>query len=191
VSGSARLFIAIDPPAPVRGELFAWTRAATRAARAQAPERGVRVLDPELVHLTLCFVGNRPATEIEPLVAALEAFSPPPLEELSTGAPLWLPPRRPRALAVEVHDDGGRLAALRAALAREVLAVCGVELERQRFRPHLTVARLRQGAAPRERRLDPTPALAFTPAEVVLYRSWLSAQGPTYEAMARRALEAA
>ena len=25
--------------------------------------------------------------------------------ELSVGAPLWLPPRRPRNLAVEIHDD--------------------------------------------------------------------------------------
>lgn len=188
MSATARLFIAIQPPAALRQELFAWARAATRAARAHAPERAVRVLDPELVHLTLCFIGNRPAGEIALASAALESFSPPPLGELTTGAPVWLPPRHPRALAVEVHDEGGLLAALQAALVREMAAACDFELERRRFRAHLTVARLRQGAAPRDRRLEPTPALSFAPRELVLYRSWLAPEGPTYEALARRPL---
>jgi 2'-5' RNA ligase len=53
-----------------------------------------------------------------------------------------------------------------------------------RFRPHVTVARMRQGHAPRERTLAPTPALSFVPRELVLYRSWLSDQGASYEPVA-------
>lgn len=191
MSASARLFIAIQPPASLRQELFAWARAATRAARAHGPEHGVRVLEPELVHLTLCFIGNRPAEEITLACGALESFAAAPLGELTTGAPLWLPPRNPRALAVEVHDEDGLLAALQAALVREMAAACDFEAEHRRFRAHLTVARLRPGAAPRDRRLEPTPALSFTPRELVLYRSWLAPQGPTYEPLARRALDPA
>jgi hypothetical protein len=40
----------------------------------------------------------------------------------------------------------------------------------------------------RERVLAPTPALSFTPASVVLYRSWLSPAGAAYEALATRTL---
>jgi hypothetical protein len=36
--------------------------------------------------------------------------------------------------------------------------------------------------------LPATPALSFTPASVVLYRSWLSPAGASYEALATRTL---
>ncbi len=47
---------------------------------------------------------------------------------------------------------------------------------------------MREGAAPRERELPPTPALAFTPQDVVLYRSWLDPEGASYEALASATL---
>ena len=52
------------------------------------------------------------------------------------------------------------------------------------FRPHITVARMRSGTVPRERTLPPTPALSFVPSELILYRSWLSPDGASYEAIA-------
>jgi hypothetical protein len=39
-------------------------------------------------------------------------------------------------------------------------------------------------AAPRERALPATPQLSFVPRELVLYRSWLSPNGASYEALA-------
>ena len=111
--------------------------------------------------------------------------------ELSIGAPLWLPPRRPHALAVEVSNDpDGGLAALHGALAQTLARVCGYREERRRFRAHVTLARMREG--PRGsgggRALPATPALSFTPPAIVLYRSWLSPAGASYEALARSTL---
>jgi RNA 2',3'-cyclic 3'-phosphodiesterase len=183
---TARLFVAIDLPAAVRVRLATWARGAASGAREAGGQ--LRLVEPELLHVTLCFMGSRPVEELKALGEAVEA-SAQPLGELALGAPLWLPSRRPRTLAVEVHDDpDGTLGALRDDVVRTLAGVCDFEPERRRFRPHVTVARMRSGEAPRERRLPATPSLSFEPAALVLYRSWLSPAGASYEAVARRAL---
>ncbi len=188
---TARLFAAIDPPAEACDELAAWARSTVRGLGVRGEKASsVRVLDPELLHVTLCFLGNRPVEEIAAIGDALAECAQ-SVGELSIGAPLWLPPRRPRALAVEVHDGPeGSLASLQRALVDALVRVCGYEEERRRFRAHLTLARLREGPrGPAVRRVLPaTPALTFTPASIVLYRSWLSPAGASYEALARSTL---
>jgi RNA 2',3'-cyclic 3'-phosphodiesterase len=186
---SARLFVAVDPPAEVRAALAAWARTAARA---------LRILDPELLHVTICFLGERPLQEVDSISDQLAACERPAVE-LSLGAPLWLPPRRPRALAVELHDKSSALARLHAELVARLAAdpdqtvasghpsaPGGAESapRRRRFRPHVTVARMRSGDAPRERALPPTPTRTFSPNELVLYRSWLSPEGASYERLA-------
>jgi 2'-5' RNA ligase len=199
-AATARLFVALDPPAEVREQLAAWARTALGAGHAGASEsRALRVLLPDLLHLTLCFLGSRPAAEIEPIATALGECAA-PVGELSIGAPLWLPPRRPRTLAVEVHSGDGRLAELQRSVGETLAEVTGWPPDctaRQggggrsgraggrRFRPHITLARMREGAAPRERELPPTPQLAFTPPELILYRSWLAPDGASYEPLAK------
>ena len=69
---TARLFVAIDPPQGVCEQLAAWARAAVRdiARRSGATPR---VLDAELLHVTLCFLGNRPAEQIAAIAEQLAA----------------------------------------------------------------------------------------------------------------------
>jgi RNA 2',3'-cyclic 3'-phosphodiesterase len=187
---SARLFVAVDPPEPVAEQLQGWAR----AAAAQLKRRGsrhVRVLDARLLHVTVLFLGERPLGQVPELAEQLQRCVRPPVE-LSVGAPLWLPSRRPRALAVELHDSDGALAGMHAEVEARLqpaaTAVGGepvVQTRSRRFHPHLTVARMRDGAALRERTLAPTPPLSFTPRELVLYRSWLSPEGASYEALRR------
>ena len=188
---SARLFVAVDPPAEVCAELVAWARGAVRGPGWRGDKTtSVRVLHPELLHVTLCFLGNHPVDEIAAIGEALAECAQ-GVGELSIGAPLWLPPRRPRALAVEVRDNPeGGLAALHGALVEALARVSGYEDERRRYRAHVTLARLRAGphGPVGEHVLPPTPALSFTPASVVLYRSWLSPAGASYEALATRTL---
>jgi 2'-5' RNA ligase len=182
---TARLFVAVDLPAAVRAELARWGRAAALSARTSGGQ--LRTLDPELLHVTLCFLGERPVGEVAAIEGALAAvcLEAPAIGALSLGAPLWLPRRRPRVLAVELHDDAARaLESLREALARALAAVCGFQVERRRFHPHVTVARLRSREAPGERGLPTTPALSFSPSTVTLYRSWLTPATATYEGLA-------
>ncbi len=202
---TARLFVAVDLSPEVCDRLAAWARTAVRELGVRGGGGGsasMRVLDPELLHVTVCFLGNRPVEEIAAIGTALKECRPTrpsrlcapdrlSVGELSIGAPLWLPPRRPRALAVEVRDDpAGSLAALHRTLVETLALVCGYREQRRRFRAHVTLVRLRE--APRGtgggRALPATPALSFTPASVVLYRSWLSPAGASYEALATRTL---
>ena len=188
---TARLFVALDPPEDVRERLAAWARAALRSAGGRTGAgHPLRVLDAEVLHVTLCFLGNQPLEEIGAIDSRLDEIAA-DVGELSVGAPLWLPPRRPRVLAVEMHEDqSGRLADLHRHLIDALGDLCdmdgkGTSARRHRFRPHITVARMRDGAAPRERTLAPTPPRSFTPRELVLYRSRLSPEGASYEALRR------
>jgi RNA 2',3'-cyclic 3'-phosphodiesterase len=189
---TARLFVAVDPPARVREELCGWGRRVASGMRAAGASRGaLRLLEEDSLHLTLCFLGSRPVAEIEALAGAVGACAEPACE-LSVGAPLWLPPRRPHALAVEIHDHGGRLTRIREQLSLALVDVSGWEPQRRRFKPHITLARVRAGmrrARPERSRpeqpLPPTPRLDFTPPQIVLYRSWLAPEGASYEALAR------
>jgi 2'-5' RNA ligase len=204
-ASSARLFVAVDPPEQVAVELAAWARSAAREQRTRggAEHQALRVLDPELLHVTLCFLGNRSVEEIPALEDQLAMCERAPVK-LSVGAPLWLPPRRPRALAVELHDKDGALARIHAEVAGRLEPAEHEPLNQgrermptsakpRRFRPHITVARMHADGRGRrsrgissergERLLPPTPPLSFMPAELVLYRSWLSPDGASYESL--------
>jgi RNA 2',3'-cyclic 3'-phosphodiesterase len=212
---TARLFVAVDPPAEVCEELLAWARRAL-ARRSRGRRTGAngdaRVLEPEALHLTLCFLGGRPVSEIETIGEVLAGCAA-SVGELELGAPLWLPPRHPRVLAVEVHDRDGGLARLHGAVCGALADATEWQPERRRFKAHITVARMRGGRGERVRRraraargegssaggpelaqepsLPATPQLRFTPAAVVLYRSFLARTGASYQALASCELAAA
>ncbi len=199
-------------PAATRGPSVMAYRGVVRAPGRRRetrplPTRQLRLLGGDTLHVTLCFLGNRPVGEIDALgdALAVACAEAPPIGELSFGAPLWLPPRHPRSLAVELHDTPDRaLEGLHGALAAALAGVCepGVAAAtlpagrgadgrtRRRFRPHVTVARMRPSEAPGERGLPPTPRLSFTPCTVTLHRSWLTPTEAVYEALATHSLAA-
>jgi 2'-5' RNA ligase len=195
---TARLFVAAQPPVRACEELADWARGVAVASRASGSSRGaLRVLGVQSLHLTLCFLGSRPVAELDALgaaVAACEEHTCP----LSVGAPVWLPPRRPRALAVEIHDHDGELARLQARVTGALAGASSWEPERSRFRAHITVVRgaPSTASARRERSrsesaqapLPATPWLDFEPEAIVLYRSWLTPAGARYQELARSVL---
>jgi 2'-5' RNA ligase len=179
VNGGLRLFIAAEPPEAVRDELALWAR------RAIGRSDAARRIDAGSLHLTLCFLGEQPpaaVAEIADLLGAVVEFFF-RVEDLQLGAPAWLPPRRPRVLAVEVGDPDGALRALHTALARELAASLAWVPGRERFRPHITIARMRPGSV-RPRELPPTPPLGFTPQALTLFRSELAPGGALYTPLA-------
>ena len=206
---TARLFVAVELPVEVRECLCEWGRGVAVAVRAGGlSPHALKLVAEDSLHLTLCFLGSRPVGEIEALGTALAGCEEGTCE-LSLGAPLWLPPRRPQTLAVEVHDRDGVLAGMQERIVGTLAAVSGWSPEPRRFRPHVTVARIRSAGRPRARdgarrrsaqgpepagrpdgewALPPTPRLRFVPAEVVLYRSRLTPEGARYEQLAGREL---
>jgi 2'-5' RNA ligase len=186
---TARLFVAVDPPAAVCAELGGWIRRSVPGLECEQNPGALRLLAPEAMHITLCFLGEVAVETIDAISQALLHLTPDSVGELELGAPVWLPPRRPRALAVEIHDDAGRLSSLRADVVRAMGQACGFEAERRRFRAHLTVARTRSGNARGSPLAQPhpptaTPALRFVPEALVLYRSLLAKAGASYQALA-------
>lgn len=176
-----RLFAALDLPVDVRTTLAAW------AASAVGGDDRLRLVSDASLHVTLVFLGERP--DADAAASALEAaLSPaPPSPELSVAGPLWLSPRRPHVLTVGLEDDPG-LTALHAGLWEALGARLGLEPARRRFRPHLTVARLRRGWPAPSRRLPDLGPRRLDAEAVVLFRSWLGRGPARYEPLARRPL---
>jgi 2'-5' RNA ligase len=179
VSGALRLFVAAEPPERIRDELAHWAR------RALGRGAGARRLAAESLHLTMCFLGEQPPAVVEEIAAVLagllEAFAA--VEELAIGAPAWLPPRRPRVLAVEVGDPDGTLRELHSTLSRELAAGLAWQPPHERYRPHITLARMRPGSE-QARPLEPTPPLTFAPTALTLFRSSLDPGGAIYAPLA-------
>jgi RNA 2',3'-cyclic 3'-phosphodiesterase len=141
----------------------------------------------DALHVTLAFLGHRALDDIEPACEAVRSAAA-PVPSLALGEPLWLSPRRPHVLTVEVADGDGALFALQDRVVAALVDAVGYEPDRRRFRPHVTVARVRHGAAPRRGRLPEAPRAEFAGEAVVLYRSWLGGGPARYEALERVAL---
>lgn len=173
----ARLFVALDLPDDVQERLAAWTRRAARGTE------GLRLIEREMLHVTLAFLGWRDLEEA-PRIGELALACAAPVGELAVAGATWLPPRRPRLLAVDLTDERGELAALQRRLSDALAAGAGYEPESRAFWPHVTVARVAKGARVRARelkgpRVEPFPGRALT-----LYRSRLQRSGARYEPVA-------
>ncbi len=136
------------------------------------------------LHMTLAFLGwtdpERVAAVWKAASAVLAEGPAPP--RLAPAGLVPVPRRRPRLVALELSDDGGRAATLQRAIADALAAADLQEPERRPFWPHVTLARLRKGA--RWRALEDGLALGpFDAAAVTLYRSHLSPSGARYEAL--------
>jgi 2'-5' RNA ligase len=180
---TARLFAAVDLPAPVRDAVAAWGREGT------AGDASLRAVPAANLHLTLVFLGSREEAESARIGALVTAAAAGPVA-LALGAALWLAPRRPHVLTLAVADPEGSLGRLQAAVAATLRDGAGHEDEGRAFRPHVTVARVRRGARvdPARHPLPPAPRAAFLAESLTLYRSRPGPGGSRYEAVARAAL---
>lgn len=174
-----RLFVALELPPQVREALLGWReRVAGRIA-------GLRPLEPGALHVTLCFLGWQPSSELEPIARALGVLERDPAPELVLGEARWLPPRRPRVLAVEVEDPTGALRGMQAGLSEALSEGGWYQPETRPYLAHVTVARLAGG---QRETAPPPPAAEFLGVGVTLYRSRLHRSGARYEPLVTVAL---
>jgi 2'-5' RNA ligase len=173
-----RLFAALDLPPPARDALAAW------AWDVAGDREDLRLVAPESLHVTLCFLGGRPEADAA-RIGVLVAGCAVPVGGLRLGEAVWFAPRRPRVLAAAVVDAEGSLAALQRRVADALAAGARFEPEGRAYSPHVTVARVRRGARVRPQALEPPPPLAFDGAAVTLYRSLPGPGGARYEPVSR------
>jgi len=187
-----RLFVALEIPEPWRAALAQASRRLDQTAAGFG-----RWVDPSLLHLTLVFLGNQPATSLEQIGAAVKKCAvtsqPYSLELEDVG---WFGSSRSvRVVWVGVADrPRGALARLQGHLV-ESLSQAGVPFEAGRFSPHITLARARRGATTAQSEAmhqavqhagafhDGLEALAVE--EMVLIRSDLRPTGPIYTPLRR------
>jgi 2'-5' RNA ligase len=190
-SPRARLFIALDLPEVIRGEIVKWGERALR-------DPALRPVPSESLHITLAFLGWTAEKEIprlaeiveDPGLIAVVAGGAPTIE---LGDPVPRPERgRPRLFALPADSPG--TIALQAGLQERLVAERLYEPEKRPFWPHVTVARVR-----REERGSKRPApvsrppgplskdlsRAFCGVRIVLYRSELKPQGAQYTPLAQ------
>lgn len=179
-----RAFVAIALPEQVSRSLQA-QQAALPAGRAVPPEN---------FHVTLAFLGEYPMPVIEDVHFALDGISAPAFRLRLEGIGLF-GGERPRSIHALVRPDPA-LAHLRARVL-DAARSAGIALPRERFLPHVTIARLPQSIPADDiiRLRAWTAARAgytsrdFDVAGFSLFRSRLGRSGASYEAMADYALE--
>jgi 2'-5' RNA ligase len=183
---SLRLFIALELPPDWREALGELQRGQERAAPGQ-----FRWVQPELMHLTLVFLGWQPTVALEQVAEALEraAAEVPPFRLSLGSVGTFGPPTAPRVLWVEALQPPGRLQQLRQALERELLELA-IAFDDKPLVPHITLGRGRRQRtrlAGNDRPRIVRPALVAAPhavRQVVLFESKLSPRGPSYEVRA-------
>lgn len=174
-SERARLFVALEWPASARDILARWRGSTLREIPALRP------VPVEHLHATLCFLGSRPAAQIEEIAAACGVVAGEPVVEARLGEPVWLPARRPRVLAVRLEDGSGALSRVQAALSAALASGGWYAPESRPYLAHVTVARMAKDARIKPPRLEPPPAVDVRCSRVTLYRSRLGSGGARYE----------
>jgi 2'-5' RNA ligase len=133
-----RLFVAIDLPDSVKQQL---EEIVTELSTCRADVRWVR---SDSMHLTLKFLGNvapQELVEIDRVLSRIVATTQPTQGRLrNVGSFPHL--RRPRVLWIGVETDNGMLSSLQTDLDA-ALAKIGFSKENRRFRPHITLGRIR------------------------------------------------
>jgi len=100
----------------------------------------------QALHVTLVFLGHRPADELPRIAdAAFDAVAGLPAASLRPRAITAVPERRPRLFALDLDDVGGRARALESAVSGGLAAAGVYRREPRVFWPHVTLARVKRG----------------------------------------------
>ena len=170
-----RLFLALQLPEDVLDVLEGWR---------DGHLGGGRAVVRDALHVTLAFLGARPARELPSIVGALRdavaGSGPPALEPRA-----W---RETRSVGMVVLTDvGGEATALAGRLHARLETLGVYRPEARAWLPHVTVLRFRE----RPRLSPPLPETGtFVPSGAAAYLSRLHPSGVRYEVLERVSLNA-
>jgi len=156
-----RSFIAIELPEEVKSGLYRLQK------ELKLPEHTfVKWVAPAGIHLTLKFLGNISPQKVSQVTRVMEqasqGVSPFQLEIAEVGAFPNL--KQPRVLWLGIRGEMEKLVAWQQRIDNGLVPL-GFTKETRAFTPHLTLARLREGVSPQDRR-DFGELVMKTPVEV-------------------------
>ena len=147
----------------------------------------MRLVPREHLHVTLAFLGHRPAGDLPGVLDALRAAAEGVRGELRLTPARY---RETRSVAMLVcEDEGGRAGALAADLQERLEALGVFRREGRPWLPHLTVGRFRERAGLRPE-LGNMGTYVLIPSDASAYLSRLRPSGAEYEVLASVALGA-
>ncbi|MBB5711908.1 RNA 2',3'-cyclic phosphodiesterase [Sphingomonas xinjiangensis] len=171
-----RLFVALRPPPAIRALLL----------DLMGGVPGARWQSDEQLHVTLRFIGAVERPVAEDIATALASLHAALLEVSLSGVGQFDTRGRAHTLWAGLTPHGAL-----ADLHRKVdqaLVRCGVPPERRAYRPHITLARMKPGAALTDDFLRTHAALSSAPFaldHLILFESHLGRDAASYEAVER------
>ena len=169
-----RLFLALELSPATLDELSAW---------GSANLSGVRVVAREHLHVTLAFLGSRPAVEVDAIVRVLRDAVAARSEPIVLEPARWRETRSAGMLVLTDHDAAATRLAGRCHAGLEALGV--YRPEARPWLPHVTLLRFRE----RPRLEPPLPGTGtFVPSDAAAYLSRLHPTGARYEVLERVSL---
>ena len=165
-----RLFLALRVPEPALDAVTAWQADAFAGA-------DVRVVPRENLHVTLAFLGSRPAGVLPGIVEVLR-------ETAARAAPIRLAVERYRetrsVAMLTLGDEQGAATAFAEDLQAGLEAISAYRREPWPWLPHLTVARFKERPRLREELPDPIRTCVLVPSDAAAYLSRPGRAGAEY-----------
>jgi RNA 2',3'-cyclic 3'-phosphodiesterase len=189
-----RTFVAIELPPEVRNRACQLIESLRRSS-----EANVRWVAPEQLHWTLKFMGDVDMLDVPDICRRLsKAVAPlPPFDVTAAGVGAFPDIHRPRTVWLGMREGVERMIQLHATV-EETLADFGFRQEQRRFRPHITLGRVRGaadgGAAEFAQRLTDYAdfeAGVSTVFDITIFSSQLGPKGPLYDPLGHAELTAA
>jgi len=184
--GRLRTFIGVDIGKTIRD------RAVALQEKLSPSTNGVKWVEPQNLHVTLLFLGEVDDREIPAVCRAVSEQTAEHLPfEISVEKLGCFPhPRRPRVIWIGVGEGAQELGTLHDGLEPLLLALGCYRREERRYRPHVTLGRVRG-----ERPADQLAAVLaqnqdwkggkIPVSEVLVMSSELTPQGPNYTVLSR------
>ena len=178
-----RIFVAVDITEQAR------QRAADYVSRLRGDEqtRGISWVNPDKLHLTMRFIGNCDEVGLQKVLfsAQFAAENSGPIRLNISGTGVFPNAKRARVLWLRVGREVDRMAKI----VDSFNEAYGSKGEHEVFKPHLTIARVKDPSKNREiinrhisSQFEP---IGFEVSEIVVYESKLDPKGSIYSAVAR------
>ena len=173
-----RAFVAVDFPEEFHAKIS--------AIQSKFIGPGLRPVDPNIVHITLKFLGDVDEAQLPEIITALDRLDCPSFDSRISGVDAFPGMKNPRIIWLGVAGDysciHGQLESL--------LSKIGFKKEPRKFIPHATLARVTYLSNPRKNELisaiDPLRDFdvgLMNVHTVKLKKSTLTPQGPIYETL--------